>query len=77
MRLNKASIFSALGIALLCFILNGALFTYFYNHLATPFLTEEQRVINAEYIMSVTVGGYATSSIIIGIAVLIILGARK
>lgn len=63
----------ATGIAVLIFILNGAIFVYFYNHLTTPFIGEEQRVSNADYIMSVVLSSYAGVSLIIGMVVYFII----
>ncbi|MGJ0428219.1 hypothetical protein [Methylobacter sp.] len=74
---NKRDIWVAIGISLLCFVLNFGLFIYFYNQLATPFITEEQRVSNAEYIMSLTVGGFAVAAIIIGFFVIYFLNKSK
>lgn len=77
MQFTRHNMLAALGITLLCFCLNGALFIYFYNQLATPFLAEEQRVANAEYIMSMTIAGYASVSVIVGIVAYLLLNARK
>lgn len=49
------------------FSANFLIFTYSYNRLATPYLNEEQRVDNAGYIMSWTIGMYFLAAILIGI----------
>jgi len=65
----KKGILTSLFIAIFSFILNGAVFVFSYNKLATPFLTEEQRVLNADFIMSITAGSFAVVSIVIGIMI--------
>jgi len=45
-------------------ILNFALFIVSYNHLATPYLQEEQRMENADFIMSYALGGYVFIAIV-------------
>lgn len=45
-------------------ILNFALFILSYNHLATPYLHEEQRMENADFIMSYALGGYVLIAVI-------------
>ncbi len=77
MTSNRGNLLPAISIAFLCFILNGALFIYFYNQLATPFIVEEQRVANADYIMSVAAGGYASASLLIGVLVYFMLNTRN
>jgi hypothetical protein len=69
----KKNILTAFLISIISFVLNGAVFVLSYNKLATPFLSEEQRVLNADFIMSITVGAFATVSIATGIAIYIIL----
>jgi hypothetical protein len=50
------------------FFANFALFIFSYNRLATPYLVEEQRVLNADFIMTVTVGGFAGIATLLGLA---------
>ena len=64
---RRTGIWVAIGISLLCFLLNGGLFIYFYNQLATPFLGEEQRVANADYIMTVASASFALVAAVIGL----------
>ncbi len=73
MEIVKNNVFPASCISFISFILNIAVFVIIYNRLATPFLTEEQRVINAEFIMSVTAGAFATVAILTGIATYMVL----
>ena len=68
----KKRIIVSILLAIFSFVLNGAVFVFSYNKLATPFLTEEQRVLNADFIMSVTTGSFAVVSIIIGILIFIV-----
>ncbi|MCF6253018.1 MAG: hypothetical protein L3J75_17390 [Methylococcaceae bacterium] len=77
MQSKKSNFLAAIVVTFICFILNGALFIYFYNQLATPFIKEEQRVANADYIMSVTAGGYVSTSLLIGVVVYFILNTRN
>lgn len=44
--------------------LNFSLFIASYNKLATPFLHEEQRVENAQFIMTFTLGGYIALAVV-------------
>ncbi len=55
------------AISLISFVINFLIFTYSYNKLATPYLNEEQRVENADFIMSNTLLLFVTSAVIIGI----------
>ena len=56
-------------ISIVSCILNFAVFVITYNRLATPFLTEEQRVLNADFIMSITVGAFTVIAILTGSAI--------
>ncbi len=68
MNSKKAAIIACI-IFLLCFAANFAVFVYGYNHLATPFLSEEQRVSNASFIMSAIVGAFAMIALLLGVVV--------
>ena len=65
----KKRIIISIFLAIFSFVLNIAVFVFCYNKLATPFLTEEQRALNADFIMSVTTGSFAVVSIIIGVLI--------
>lgn len=54
--MKTLAIFSLSGV--LAASLNFLLFTFVYNRIATPFLQEEQRVENADFIMSYVLFGY-------------------
>lgn len=43
---------------------NFALFIFTYNRVAVPFLHESQRMDNADFIMTVTLGGYVIIALI-------------
>ena len=47
---------------------NFGLFVLLYNRLATPWLSEAQRVANADLIMSVGLGGFAAVGLATGLA---------
>lgn len=64
---KKRDIAIASAVATASFIANFSIFVFGYNHLTAPFISEEQRVDNAEFIMSVVVGGYAGIAILTGI----------
>jgi len=51
---------------LVSFISNFLVFVYSYNRLATPFINEEQRVENADFIMTVSISMFACAALIIG-----------
>ncbi|PKM42251.1 MAG: hypothetical protein CVV05_19120 [Gammaproteobacteria bacterium HGW-Gammaproteobacteria-1] len=53
-------------------LLNFLLFVFAYNKVATPFLHEEQRMENAEFIMSYVVGGYLAISIVSTVAIFLL-----
>jgi hypothetical protein len=55
------------------FVANFLIFTYSYNRLVTPYLAEEQRVSNADFIMTGTLGMYAAVAIVTGILIYLFL----
>jgi hypothetical protein len=74
--MTKKKLLSVGGLTLVSFVLNFAVFVMTYNRLATPFITEEQRVLNANFIMSITVGAFAIVAVLTGIAMWLILRER-
>lgn len=54
--MKKILVFLIIGLANVA--LNFAVFIVSYNKLATPYLYEEQRVTNANFIMGYTLPGY-------------------
>lgn len=62
--MTKRKLLAAGGISIVSFVLNVAVFVMTYNRLATPFITEEQRVLNADFIMSFTVGAFAVVAVV-------------
>lgn len=54
--MKRIFLISAIGLVTAAF--NFFLFVTSYNRIATPYLHEEQRVENADFIMSVTLSGY-------------------
>ena len=68
MLIKHKRILISLGIALTSFFLNFITFLITYNKLATPYLHEEQRVENAFFILTATIGLFAAIAILIGIA---------
>ena len=72
---NKLLIISLL--VLFNFTANFLLFTYSYNKLATPFLHEEQRVENADFIMSTTAGLFALEALLLGAIFYLVLKWHK
>jgi hypothetical protein len=69
MSSKQKALVVATFVSLASFAGNGAVFVFSYSRLAFPFLTEEQRVANAEFIMSVTVGAYAAVAALTGILI--------
>ncbi len=61
-------------VAIFCFSANFAIFMVSYNKLATPFLSEEQRVENAKAIVSVIAGSFALAAILAGSLAYALLG---
>ena len=68
MLIKYKRILISLGIALTSFFLNFITFLITYNKLATPYLHEEQRVENAFFILTATMGLFAAIAIFVGIA---------
>lgn len=60
---------TACAVAILCFIANFGIFVLGYDRLAVPFLSEEQRVENANFIMSTVIGLYAIIAGFVGVFV--------
>ncbi len=56
-------------VSVLSFAMNFGIFVFGYNRLAVPFLLEEQRMANADFIMRVIVGAFALIAILIGFIV--------
>lgn len=55
-----------LCIAFLTFVANFAIFILAYSHTTTPFILEEQRQINADFIMSVIAPAFAGVAALVG-----------
>lgn len=65
------------AIALISFATNCAVFIFSYNRIATPFLTEEQRVANAGFIMTFTAGAFSIVALLTGVAVYLLIRHRR
>lgn len=68
---NKMLVIAVL--VLINFAANFMVFTYNYNKLATPFLNEEQRVENADFIMSMTIAMFAFEALVLGLLFFLVL----
>ncbi len=68
MFIKYKALFISLGIALVTFVLNFTTFLITYNKLATPYINEEQRVENAFFIFTVTIGSFAVIAILVGVS---------
>lgn len=68
MHSKKAIIISTL-VSIFSFVANFSVFVLGYRYLAFPFLSEEQRVINADFIMNIIVGAFALLAILLGFTV--------
>ncbi len=68
MFIKYKALFISLGIALATFVLNFTTFLITYNKLATPYINEEQRVENAFFIFTVTIGSFAVIAILVGVS---------
>ena len=60
-------------VSLVSTVVNFTIFLLSYNHLATPYLYEEQRVENTDVIMMVTLPAFAGFSVLVGFLVYIFL----
>jgi hypothetical protein len=68
MLLKYKAVFISIGVALITFVLNFITFLVTYNKLATPYINEEQRVENASFILTATIGSFAVIAILVGVA---------
>lgn len=64
----KKKPFITVAIALANFLLNFGVFAVSYNMLVTPYLHEEQRVENADFIMAYTSSMFAAITILTAVA---------
>ena len=76
MRVIRNKIFIVISVSIFSFIMNFLVFTISYNRLATPFLSEGQRVENANYIMNVTTSLFAIAAVLTGFAFYLLLRWR-
>lgn len=73
---GRKALAAALLVSVASFAANFLVFLYSYHRLTIPFINEEQRVINAEFIMTVTVGAFALAATLTG-AFIYWLGTRQ
>lgn len=73
----KKAVAQACFVSVLIFAANFGVFVFGYDRLAVPFLSEEQRVENAGFIMSVIVGAFAVLAAFVGVFVYRMLGASR
>lgn len=66
MAASKKALLASLLISVVSFAANISVFLHSYQRLAIPFINEEQRVINAEFIMTLTVGAFAAAAALTG-----------
>ena len=66
MTARKKALLAALLISVVSFAANVSVFLHGYQRLAIPFINEEQRVIDAEFIITVTVGAFAAAAALTG-----------
>jgi hypothetical protein len=64
---KKAKLLLPLLISLLSFSANIVAFLHSYRSLAFPFLSEEQRVANADFIMTISISAFAAAAIFTGV----------
>lgn len=65
----QGKLVAAMGaVTLVSFIANFAVFIVCYNYLATPYLEEGQREMNATFIMGGAIGLFAVTAVMTGIA---------
>lgn len=69
MHPRAKSLAIAAAIALASFAANCTVFVFSYNHLTTLFLTEEQRVANAGFILTTTAGAFGFVALLMGLVV--------
>ncbi len=72
MKFIRSKVFLSILVVLTNFVATFMVFMYNYNHLATPYLYEEQRVDNAIYIFSTTISMFAAISILTGMVFFLI-----
>jgi len=62
----RGSLIGAVALAVASFAANAGIFVIAYNRLATPFLQEEQRVANANVILTEVTGAFALIAVLLG-----------
>ena len=77
MKFLSNNVFLSVLVGLSNFIITFLVFMYNYNHLATPYLHEEQRVDNAIYIFSSTIIMFAIIAVITAFATFFISRNKK
>ncbi|MCB1915968.1 MAG: hypothetical protein KDG52_09655 [Rhodocyclaceae bacterium] len=76
MQATKFRLLKAVALALVGALLNFAVFVFFYNRLATPFLLEEQRVANAGTIVAVVLPAFVVAAAAVAAVAWLVLGTR-
>jgi len=74
---SKKAVAVACLVAFLGFGANFGVFVFGYDRLAVPFLPEEQRVANADFIMSVITVAFALLAIFVRSAVYFAFGVNR
>ena len=66
MTTQKKRLMRVLFLVIALFFAHAVVFVAAYNYLATPYITEEQRVINARHIIFIVLPAFAGVSVIFG-----------
>lgn len=74
---SKKVVAVACLVFLLGLVANFGVFVFAYDHLAVPFLSEEQRVTNANFIMNAIVPAFAGVAALVGTIVYWTLGTLR
>ena len=74
---ERRAVRGAVIASVVCFVANFGVFLYSYRRLVFPYLTEEQRTLNADLIMTNTVGAFAAAAVLFGVLVYWLLSRRS
>jgi hypothetical protein len=77
MAIQKNLLAAVALVAVASFVVNYAVFIVCYNYLATPYLEESQRAVNANFILGGALGLFAVAGLVTGVAAYLASKARK
>ncbi len=77
MKTSTSNVLLASTISVVSFVANFITFVFNYNRLVTPYLHEEQRVENANFIMKMTLSSFAVTALLTGLVIYFLLHRKN